>query len=330
MSHLFLEVESGIVVLDRPTIEMMLQQIQAGELSLEQATQRLLDDQSGCETQLPETQLPETQPLETQPLETLASLLGRLGHPPRDIAEIWCDQFRILVAELPYRSRDVSLDDFEITDQGELAWCGDADFLSVPNDDAAVDEAVLSFRNQVLDEPADPAFEPKLPKRIQEQEPAFERPEKKRPSRIPNLAIAVGLVMCAVALFWILRGTPISEVASTDTRSTEALNADTADTNIFDPSPGFPSPPPADRRGFASELELPIETFDTGELETSNHSARLNLNRSKRPPKSSLRSRSIVSCPARLLRPHFPPLKHRSLTPMSWVRMKVNPKLTSL
>lgn len=92
---------------DRETIQSALQQVQAGEITPEEATLLLIAAENA---------------------ETLDSLIERLGTPPRDIVDSWCDQLRSVASSHEAESGnplpEIKLDQWAITTDGDLLLRG--------------------------------------------------------------------------------------------------------------------------------------------------------------------------------------------------------------
>ncbi len=107
---------------DRESIESALQRVKSGELSPAEATQLLLSGEVV---------------LEAEPrYESLASLVDRLGVPPRDIVDSWCQQLCNIASQHEHETGKslpaIDLNQWSITPQGQFVWNGR---LLAANDD---------------------------------------------------------------------------------------------------------------------------------------------------------------------------------------------------
>ena len=76
------------MMIDRDSIESMLRQIQAGEISCEQATEVLVGKSDDASLQAITTRDPDPTATEAQ---SLAELIDRFGPPPQDLVDQWCE-----------------------------------------------------------------------------------------------------------------------------------------------------------------------------------------------------------------------------------------------
>ncbi len=101
---------------DRQEIESALERVCSGELSPAEATQMLLQLDSGG----------EPNSADISPGESLRSLLDRLGTPPIDIVESWCQQLGILAAIHEREAGEplpaIQLHEWAIDTRARLIW----------------------------------------------------------------------------------------------------------------------------------------------------------------------------------------------------------------
>ncbi len=122
---------------DRAAIESALRRVQSGEISPEQATELLLAAENA---------------------EPLDSLIDRLGAPPEDIVNRWCDQLRSIASAHESESGqplpEIELDQWAITLSGALLWQGRCYELSDDADKAsqASLDRIQSFRRRWISE----------------------------------------------------------------------------------------------------------------------------------------------------------------------------------
>jgi len=113
---LALEPTGREAVPDRETIETALQRVQSGELSPAEAASLILAEE-----------VRELTSGDAQN-ESLASLVHRLGTPPPDIVEAWCQQLGDIASEHEHETGEslpaFDLNQWSITPQGDLAWQG--------------------------------------------------------------------------------------------------------------------------------------------------------------------------------------------------------------
>ena len=108
---------TGASIPNRPQIQEALRRVGDGELSPAEATQILLQAelQSECSSQ-------------TRAAESLASILDRLGAPPRDVVDSLCQQLTGIAAlheqETGQSLPPIGLAQWAITADGELTWQG--------------------------------------------------------------------------------------------------------------------------------------------------------------------------------------------------------------
>ena len=92
---------------DREAIQSAIERVQSGEISVEQATEILLADDRA---------------------ESLESLVSRLGMPPNDIIDRWCERLRQIAGAYEAQSGEplpeIALDQWAITLHGDLLFRG--------------------------------------------------------------------------------------------------------------------------------------------------------------------------------------------------------------
>ncbi len=137
---------------DHALLEQTLRQVQAGEISPAEATTRLLS--------MPTAGVPST-PTNPSATESLASLIARLGTPPRDIIDSWCEQMRIAAVEQVSISgqplSEIDLNDWAINQSGQLLCNGRLVPANKSVDPEAMDAVsarqIQNFRDSLI--PAD-------------------------------------------------------------------------------------------------------------------------------------------------------------------------------
>lgn len=207
------------LVIDRQSIEETVQQVADGDISIQQAAQRLLDE-------------PRESSRETE-LESLASLTERLGEPPTEVVDHWCGQLRNSLraskrADLSTTINNVDLTDFAVTSDGQIRFADETlvTLHAVDHPEFTFDEIerlIDRFRANLAScktNPHGPSSD--------------ESPPGKGTQTSLRLKMVVGsgLVLCCVALLWIAnakRTTTVSESSFTST----------------DPSPTTPDRAPA-------------------------------------------------------------------------------------
>lgn len=116
-------------MLDRKSIEKILERVAAGDITIEQATASLIETERETQSSANPTEISmDAEYLESTNQvgdESLASLIRRLGSVPPDIADYWCEQFSEYVrtgsyAEARFTPNRTSLDQWQIKHDGSL------------------------------------------------------------------------------------------------------------------------------------------------------------------------------------------------------------------
>ena len=106
---------------DRESIESALQRVQSGELSAAEATQLLLAVEAN-------PQAAQAVAESDSSSESLASLVERLGAPPGDIVDAWCQQLCEIASQHEQETGEslpaIDLNHWSITPRGRFAWNG--------------------------------------------------------------------------------------------------------------------------------------------------------------------------------------------------------------
>ena len=223
------------IVTDRKSIETTVQQVADGEISLQQATERLL---VGDEATLAKIEESPTNARETE-CELLTSLIERLGHPPTDIANLWCQQFRESLQTSPQPIEGFELADFEVTSNGQLRFTHQAE-TSRPSIDPTllsteqIEALVNTLRQQLVDTKDDAKDSVTLRDSTDQASPTNDDLAATEPSdrsRWTKVAMVAGIALCAGALFWIVRANSTTTVAETDTMKRSSRSE--ASGNVF-------------------------------------------------------------------------------------------------
>jgi hypothetical protein len=256
-------------VTDHQSIQKTVQQMADGKLTLEQATERLL---AGDWADVDPT---ETVQRETE-FESLADLIQRLGDPPADIIENWCQQLSTLLKSSPPPIQNFDAADFYVTSEGRLCFRDGLPSPTTGSSFAAVDieRIVNAFRHQFL-----------ATQKLPDPQPTV-APVSASSFR-SHWIIAAGIVLCAGAIFWIVRSNSTTTVAETDAATGQSLARGTkASGNVF---AQFPST--QDRRSSADDesfdTEVQLETLQSLE-EISDEE--ISLMEATSPPRFSLES----------------------------------------
>ena len=150
-------------MIDCDSIERMLRRIQAGDLSFEQATQALMDE---VETVSPE---PTSAAVSVQ---RLSELIDRLGTPPEDIIDQWCETLQSWIPSTPSSTtpdpqRDrITVEDLQhlgVDHQGQLVRIEDTFRMS----SCSLDDLTHSFRSALVASPQSPRNRPETTSRFQ-------------------------------------------------------------------------------------------------------------------------------------------------------------------
>ncbi|MFK8114502.1 MAG: hypothetical protein AB8B91_20040 [Rubripirellula sp.] len=254
---------------DREFIESALKRVQSGELSLEEATRTLL----------------ATQPTTSRIAETLDSLIDRLGHPPSDITEVWCEQATQVTIKYLNRSGQslppFELDEWLLDATGNLSWRdvtyeSDRETRFTPTAESQF--YVEQFRRSLHPE-LDVANAGELatdsPKRQTQTDSLPEHPEPAANARLGprgrQALLAAGVLACAATGGMILyNASSVSEVSQTPEPATPPPS-----TSIF-------SPETISGSDFATESNAPtaseLETLETIESMTEAEFAELESN----------------------------------------------------
>ena len=231
---------------DRKTIETTVQQVADGEITLQQATERLLalDEESLARVERPFAGARETEP------ELLPSLIDRLGTPPIDIVDRWCEEIRESLQTSPrsiegIQTADFKLTDFEVTSSGQLRFASESeksdliDAHSVFSSEQ-IDRFVNALRHRLVgtqdsitqEALSRPAIRgASVPADIQEADS----------SSWSKVAMVAGIVLCAGVMFWILHANSTAEIAESDTST--KVSRPGASGNVFAEFPSTRSRP---------------------------------------------------------------------------------------
>ncbi|WP_157593987.1 hypothetical protein [Rubripirellula obstinata] len=185
-----------------------MQQVADGEISLQQATGRLLD------------RLPESQ-RETE-FESLASLTQRLGEPPVEVIDHWCFQLRQSLQtssrhEVQPAIEKFKLDDFEVTSDGQIRFVDDREGEINAVDQAKfspeqIEQFVVEFRDRLVGREVD----------LNDQVPRDQVPndqiteEQNKNLAWPKIAVIAGTLLCGGALLWILSSNSTTTIAESN------------------------------------------------------------------------------------------------------------------
>ena len=250
---------------DRDAIQAILHQVQAGEITPQEATDRLIAAENA---------------------ETLQSLVERLGTPPDDIVFAWCDQLRSIASAYEADTGDplpeIDLSRWAITSDGDLLLDGRRFKTSdyAPRASQVSLDRVLDFqRKWVPDGQVSRSAEPNtIAARFPVKTPAGEADTKATSNgsepksdvvhassgQATRLVMFVGIAACAAAAAFILfrasgpSSEPVAEISSPD--STRAAAVTTAPTNIDIDAPT------TDVVGEESSAEIvTLETFEPSE-----------------------------------------------------------------
>lgn len=252
-------------VLDRSRIESTLRQIQAGELSPDEATELLL----GLDLDLNDAVAAAGQQVSVSDLdadrESLIEMIDRLGPPPPEIVDAWCDQLASIAAQ--HQSADdgplpaIDWRDCELTDQGELVWNGiaaggqDSGELS-----GAAQKLIANFRESLSPAVApEPTFAPQASAQPTPKPTAKAKPRLKPVWR--TVATISAIAVCGVIALFVVRSATRDEPAAVAQKSNAV---DPAGANVFDFSNSTDAKPAVSRETIA-ELER-FETLDEAQL----------------------------------------------------------------
>ncbi|MDA8745383.1 hypothetical protein N9N28_12175 [Rubripirellula amarantea] len=291
-------------MLDRQTIEETLQRIQAGEISLEQASSLLLNEQSAKSLAPQSDSVPTNALHETQLSESLESLLDRLGSPPPDIADAWRDQYRELLTSFGLVAPRVSLADLGFSESGQLHWLREP-AATATSDELTIEQAVATFEQSIrgasFEQPGEIPIEDNArlndvtPRSVNFNEGVDTKHDRKKDdgrvtlngekpqsTRLQNAFIAAGLAGCIGAVGWILFAQSGGEVVEVSDHGplppSNPFSVASGNAGVLSSSESsFPSTSPNgggqnqsrnQYQGFGGELDLAIESFDANELET--------------------------------------------------------------
>lgn len=261
-------------MLDRSRIESTLRQIQAGELSPDEATELLLS----LDLELNGATVAKGQPVADRDAadnvddlangrESLVEMIDRLGPPPPEIVDAWCDQLASIAAQHRLTTDGplptIDWHDCELTDQGELVWNGIAasgDHAGELSGDSQTQ--IAGFRESLL-----PAIAPEMTfastTSVQpEAEPAAKPRRKLKLKPAWRTAATISTIAaCGIIALFVVRNATRDEPATVAKKSNAV---DPTGANVFDFSNSTDAKPAILRETIA-ELER-FETLDEAQL----------------------------------------------------------------
>ncbi len=259
---------------DRALLEDTLRRVQAGEMSPSDATTRLLSESVSSPSV-------ETKPTNDGAAETIASLIARLGTPPTDILDAWCQQMQVAAAGHFLKTgqplASIDLHRWAINPSGQLLWNGHVVTANVDPSrmDAVSAQQIQQFRDSLIPARPDsraaaataddltPEGSTDLASRSSGAK-SFTKAKSKR-ERWPVARLVIGglVVVGFAAIAWILINA--SSTAVQRNKSPVAQSDSPNTLSIFDPGSASTETPEAMNAapiGSATSSATRLESFD--------------------------------------------------------------------